>query len=233
LEAVRDWKRFWNEYPLTFDEADFLRQVCHTIDGRPYTPAQFDTMVDAIRHEFRLGPMSSLLDVCCGNGAVTAKLALHCQQAVGIDFSTPLIDVARKFHGADNTRFLDLDARELTSIDLPGAPFDKVMMYGALQHFDVEDLDRLLSAFLRHGSADRTILLGGVPDKARLHRLFDTPDKLTLHRTFQQEGRDVIGTWWDTNAIRDACRRFGLDCRIDDESSDRPGGHYRFDAWIS
>lgn len=230
---MRDWKRFWNEYPLTLDEADFLRQVCHTIDGRPYTPSQFDTMVDAIRQGFQLDPTSSLLDVCCGNGAVTAKLAIHCRQAVGIDFSVPLIEVARKFHGANNTRFLELDARELTSIDLPEAPFDKVMMYGALQHFDVEDLDRLLSAFLRHGSGDRTILLGGVPDKARIRCLFDTPEKLSLHRTFQREGRDVIGTWWDTNAIRDACRRFGLDCRIDNESSDRPGGHYRFDAWIS
>jgi SAM-dependent methyltransferase len=232
-EVVKDWKRFWNEYPLCIDEADFLRQVCHTIDGRPYTSLQFDALIYGIRQGLRLGPTSSLLDVCCGNGAVTTALAIHCKQVVGVDFSIPLINIARKFHGAPNTRFLDLDALELMKIDVPEAPFDKVMMYGALQHFDVEDLDCLISGLLKHGATDCTILLGGVPDKARLGQLFNTPDKLRLHQTYRREGRDVLGTWWDSNVIRDACRRFGLDCRIDNESSDRPGGHYRFDAWIS
>src|SRR5262245_18141134 len=139
LRPMKDWKTFWNEYPATVGESDFLRQVFHTVDGQPYTPEQFEAMVSSIRRGLRLGPTNTLLDVCCGNGLVTAELAVHCRQVLGVDFSMPLIDIARKFHKRENVRFLILNALELETTDLGvEAPFDRQIMYGALQHFQID-----------------------------------------------------------------------------------------------
>lgn len=229
-----DWETFWTKYPASVGEQEFLLQVGHTVDGRPYSKPQFEAMIASIRGALQLGPGDALLDVCCGNGVVTRELARHCRRALGIDFSAPLIEVARKFHTGSNVGYQVMNALELnvpvTSAD---GPFTRVVIYAALQHFQSHDLKRLLDGFLRHAANDRIILFGAVLDAGRKHLFLDTPEKQLNYERYQAEGRDRLGTWWDQDFIRNLCKELGLRCEIDDQSAGRPGGHYRFDAKIS
>jgi len=230
---MTDWQTFWTEYPASLDEREFLRQVGHTIDGQPYSDGQFEAMVATIREALRLKPTDALLDVCCGNGIVTVELSKYSRRVVGIDFSAPLIEIARKFHHPSNLVYHTMSALQVNDGVLGAeGPFDRVLMYAALQHFRLEDLDRLLSGFLRHAAPGVVIVLGGVLDVSRKHLFFDTPEKRAMLRTYQREGRDRLGTWWDKDLVSRSCEAVGLQCHIDDHSPGRPGGHYRFDAII-
>ena len=231
---MQNWRKFWNEYPATAGEQEFLRQVGHTVAGLPYSPQQFEAMVAGIRAALQLSPEDVVLDVCCGNGVITKELAKHCGRILGVDFSVPLIAAARKFHGGTNISFQTADALEIGSatLDDPG-PFSRVLIYAALQHFAPEDLPVLLNGFLRHADDMPVILLGGVLDAGRKQLYLDTPEKLAMYETYRKEGRDRLGTWWCKDHIRDVCNGLGLGCEIDDSSEGRPGGHYRFDARIT
>ncbi len=229
-----DWETFWNKYPVSVGEQEFLLQVGHTVDGRPYSMPQFEAMIASIEGALQLNSVDVLLDVCCGNGIVTRALARRCRRALGIDFSAPLIDVACKFHAGTNVDYEMMNALELDSLaTLADGPFTRVLMYAALQHFQPHDLKTLLEGFLRYAANDRIILFGGVLDAAKKHLFLDTPQKKLNYELYRRQGRDRLGTWWDQNFIREVCNGLGLRCEIDDQSTGRPGGHYRFDAKIS
>ncbi|MCI0533776.1 MAG: class I SAM-dependent methyltransferase [Verrucomicrobiales bacterium] len=231
---MQSWKEFWTEYPASVDEQEFLVQVGHTINGKPYSRPQFETMIASVRGSLQLGSDDVLIDICCGNGVVTVELAKHCRSTLGVDFSVPLITVARKFNAGDKISYRVMNALELDALPtLAEGPFSRVLMYAALQHFEPQDLMRLLTGFLKHTGGDRIIVLGGVLDVERKLRFLDTQEKLQMYERYQMEGRDRLGTWWKKDFVSDVCKELGLRCEIDDHSDGRPGGHYRFDAKIS
>ena len=229
---VIDWQEFWNDYPARLAEHDFLAQVCHTDQGRAYAPEVFDAMVDGIAQSLDLAPHHSLFDICCGNGVVTRRLAARCARAVGLDFSRPLIELARQHHAIATLDYRLGDALDLAAMDL-GGPFDRICLYGALQHFDDSGIDRLFAGIVHHATRDAVVLIGAVPDAARKHLFLNTPEKQAQHLRYQREGRDRMGTWWDRATLATAAARAGLTCHFDDESPGRPGGHYRFDLRLT
>ena len=61
---------------------------------------------------------SRALDVCCGTGDITQRLARSGAQVTGLDFSAPMLDVARQRNAAGNTsgsrlEFIQGDAQKL------------------------------------------------------------------------------------------------------------------------
>lgn len=73
------------------------------------------------------GPGQRALDVCCGTGDVTLALARRGADAVGLDFTEPMLEVARA-RGGDQARFLRGDALQLP---FPNGSFDIVTVsYG-------------------------------------------------------------------------------------------------------
>ncbi|WP_181137210.1 class I SAM-dependent DNA methyltransferase [Vibrio hyugaensis] len=76
---------------------------------------------------------SSLLDVCCGTGLVTIPLSNNLSRAVGIDFSSPMVEFAiEKSAAVDNISFCEMDAVDFNL----GTQFDVVSMTGnAFQAF--------------------------------------------------------------------------------------------------
>ena len=45
---MKNWAQYWSRYPKTFEETEFLKQVATTVKGEPYSPRQFDQMVEGI-----------------------------------------------------------------------------------------------------------------------------------------------------------------------------------------
>jgi ubiquinone/menaquinone biosynthesis C-methylase UbiE len=94
--------------------------------------------------------IASALDVCCGTGAAMHHLRALCtERVVGIDFSTGMLDEARR-------RLADApgDARvELIRGDALALPFDSefdvVTSVGAFGHILPEDEDRFVAGIVR------------------------------------------------------------------------------------
>ncbi len=226
-----DWQTFWNDHPAAAGETEFLVQVGHTIDGKPYDAAQFAGMVNQVRHGLDLGADDSLLDLCCGNGVITRHLAQHCRHVTGADFSAVLIDRAQRHHSAPNVSYRMLDALALESAAFPGeAPFSRICIYAALQHFQTHQLALVLQGMLMHAAPGAIFFIGGILDQRRKDAFLDTAEKRKAYEDYRQSGRDRLGTWWQPAQLQAEAAARGLTCEIDDSSSGRPGGHYRFDA---
>jgi ubiquinone/menaquinone biosynthesis C-methylase UbiE len=90
-----------------------------------------DDVLDATTSALRpLGPFSRGLDVCCGTGAGMRVLKPLCQETVlGADFSTGMLDQARRAH--PDATWVRADALALPFAGV----FDLAVSFGALGHF--------------------------------------------------------------------------------------------------
>src|SRR5260370_21777092 len=96
IETERDWSSHWAEAVSRVGPEEFLAQVGYTINGQPIKPIQVDLIEQAIRRGLAIAPSDILLDLCCGNGLVTKRIAAVALRVYGVDFSPTLIEVARR-----------------------------------------------------------------------------------------------------------------------------------------
>lgn len=228
---MKDWRSHWTSFPTGFGPEDYLRQVGKVWRGKPIDEAQIDALVDDIEAKLDLRVDSSLLDVCCGNGFLTRRLAGMCSRTVGVDFSEPLIDVARRAHPLPNGGYVCASALAIGEIALRG-PFTHILCYEALQHFAEWQLGPLLDAMLHHAMDDTVILLGSIPDERRKWDFYCTPEYRADYLERSEIGNEAIGTWWPRILIEDECNRLGLVTEILAQPSILHTAHYRFDCLI-
>ncbi|HZE89536.1 MAG TPA: class I SAM-dependent methyltransferase [Verrucomicrobiae bacterium] len=227
---MTDWARHWEEFPLRFSRHDHLRQVGKTVAGEPISAGQFETLLDAIDRGLKLTPDDALLDLCCGNGLVTSRLAARCGETLGVDASAALIRVAEEDHARPNLRYRRLSALELPRLSTSsGGPFTKVLIYEALQHFAPRDLAALLAGIAGVAAPGARLFVGSIPDRARRSRFHDTPRRRLVATLKRLAGRDAIGTWWRRETVLGAVESTGWSGTLLDQPRALHTAHYRFD----
>jgi len=86
-----------------------------------------------------------VLDLCCGDGSVTALfISPHVESVVGVDFDKSAIASAqRRYSGFSNTSFRQVDIR-----NLPFKPseFDFVTWDTAIEHFTQQEMDNIFGS---------------------------------------------------------------------------------------
>ncbi len=115
----------------------------HWYDGWFYA-AFIDSANNSLRNKLLdfIEPGKTVLDVGCGTGGFTLKLAQKCSRAVGVDVSKKMIDIARRRKeklGAANVEFLHLHAAALQ--ETLAQPFDYATLSFVLH--EMPPLDRL------------------------------------------------------------------------------------------
>ncbi len=136
---------------------------------------------------------NAVLDVACGQGALTRELARQFPMVVGVDRLPELIGIARDRGAAPHVRYLTEDAEALSS--LADASFDGATCCLALTDFD--DLSAVLAATSRRSS---TTAGSWSPRCTRASRRRDGEHggrtvKLVSH--YFEEGR-----WWPEDRTR-------------------------------
>lgn len=229
---MTDWKRYWNTAPAAWGEHEYLRQVGKTVHGRPVPEESLDRMVADVVDRLDLGPGDRLLDLCCGNGLLTARFAAVCAHVTGVDYSAPLIDVARRRFARPNLEYVHADAAALPP-EVAGRPFSKVCMYEALQHFTVEAADAVLRGVRASGARGAPVLLASVPDRTRLWSFYDTPERRREYERRVQEDTEPIGHWWTPEEMTSLGERRGYRVQLLPPHPSLHVAHYRFDALLT
>ena len=94
-------------------------------------------------------PGAAVLDMGCGEGYGTARLAARGAEAVGVDVSPEVIGHAGAKYGSDGCRFQVYDGRELP---FPDGAFDMVTSFQVLEHVqDDEGYAAEVARMLRAG----------------------------------------------------------------------------------
>lgn len=211
-----DSREPWQKYRICDirSERDLLYQVGKTVGGVPITGAQFESAVSSIRDKLSLSEKDVLLDLCCGNGVLTKRLAPFVAHIHAVDFSEPYIANARQFCAAPNITYYASDVMQTQRLALGGAasPITKAQIYDALACFDRASLTRLLREMVEIYPELRQVLLGGVLFKPLRWRFFNTISrKLRYFFVMKPLGGNYdIGKWWSEAELRCAAREGGF-----------------------
>jgi len=222
-----DWREYWDEFPKGFTDGDFCRQVGRTANGGMPTPTrEIETVIDEVVSLLDLGPQDHLLDLCCGNGLLTARFAEHCEEVVGVDFSEPMLRIAREHHAGSNIRYVEGSVLDLDRcLD---RRFDKICMVESLAYFGPDDLSRILHGVSAGNALHTTLLFSGVLNDEAKWSFFNTPERRAVYEEQQKQGKEIMGRWWTRSEIDEIAARHGYKAEFSAQDARLNTAHYRF-----
>lgn len=222
------WKDLYDSLSKTPGKS-LLEQVGKTLNGKALPEGQVALIASSAAKVLNLSHQDMFIDLCCGNGVITERLAPLVAKAWGIDFSEGLIEVAKNNSNAANVEYVHGDVLNLEATYFSGTK--KVLMNEALQHFSTEDLNLLLMRMTRLGSGSR-IYFGGIPDREKIDLFYDTPEKRAFYESREREGRPHSGRWWTRSEIADVAADHGFKVTIVAQSPMMVTSYYRFDVLL-
>lgn len=218
-------------HPQTCDPDDFWGQVRRTVNGRPVAQDQIDLIVEAMIDALNLRDDDCLLDLCCGNGALTTYFFQHCRGGLGIDFSDYLIKVARKnFVHSPDQQFELADVMEFARSEPRPERFTKALCYGSLQYLRKEEARELLTLLRHRFCGLQRLVIGNYPDKDARNRFFYSNE---CEPEVENSHWSAIGIW----RSRDEFIKLGSDTGWRAEFRIMPeefyAAHYRYDIVLT
>jgi SAM-dependent methyltransferase len=210
---------------------DYWAQVKRTVNGQPVSEDDITLITEAVATGLALQTDGDdvLLDLGCGNGALTSRLYTRLRAAVGVDFSEPLVEVAlRDF--AQPGRFDYILGNVLTYLSQEQLPdrFTKVLMYGCFSYF--HDAERTLSLLRSRFPSVQRVFIGNLPDLSRVGQFFreGLPSPAVL-----RDPESKIGTWRTSDEMRELASATGWTAHISVMPAAYYAAHYRYDVLLT
>jgi cyclopropane fatty-acyl-phospholipid synthase-like methyltransferase len=190
------------DYPIADHDAHarsvaadaYWKQIRRTVNGEPVDDAQIMLIVDAITGALSLQQEDMVLDLACGNGALSSRLFDKCAGLVGVDMSPYLIEVARKnFTRTPHYRFYLDDMISYVTQPRDTLSITKALIYGAFQYVSKNDASLVLKALSENFSSVAKVFIGNLPNRRRFDHFYRdrTPTAAELN---DHEAR--LGVWY-------------------------------------
>jgi SAM-dependent methyltransferase len=223
---MTDWKRFWSSYrkkEVTSDE-DLYVEVGKTVNGEPVSEEAFGLSIELIVRNLKLSGRDLLLELCCGNGLVTRRLAPLVRQIRAVDFAEHLIANARRFSAAPNVSYFcgevlaHLDDLALSKVFVP----QKILLGDCLCYFGPGHLSRMLQAARCLTGDDFVFMASGVPCDELKWNFYNTPERVRRFEENQSRAEntnDGIGRWWRKEELEETGKALGVSTVIREQPS--------------
>ncbi len=219
---------FYKEHPKLCAADDYWGQVKRTVAGKPVSEQQIQLIVDAVVAGLELTEDDRLLDLCCGNGALTTRIAEQCRGSVGVDFSAALIDVAqRAFAGPTQAYHLGEVLSWVRTQPSPTEDPTVALCYGSFSYLPATDGRALIAEVQERFPRIRRFVIGNLPDRRCSAEFFAnrsyTPGLEDRHDS-------QIGVWYDPAEFVAMGAATGWDVEIRRMPADFYASAIRFDA---
>lgn len=222
---------FYKEHPKTCHPDDFWGQVKRTVNGNPVSQDQIDMIVDAAVTALELSRDDYLLDLCCGNGALSTLLFKHCRGGLGVDFSEHLISIANQnFSEPPSKTYILQDIVEFCENPITPHKFSKMICYGSFSYIEIERAEKLLCLLKSNFPNLRHIFIGNCPDKTLLSDFFAGRDVVP---GIENDPDSPIGIWRTQKEFTSLAKRCGWKATIHKMPSQYYAAHYRYDIVLS
>lgn len=219
------------EYPKTCAADDFFGQVKRTVNGKPVPQEQIDMIIASIRDGISFYPGCSLLDIGCGNGALSRYLFEDCAQFLGVDFSEYLIQVAKEnFEKLPAYEFTEMDAASYVDSERNPERFDRALCYGAFSYLSYSDAERVLKGISVRFTNIGILYIGNLPDKDRAHLFY--PEGTDVDSQVSDRG-SPIGIWRSREEMSRLAVESGWHVDYKTMPEDFYAAHYRYDAVLT
>ena len=220
------WKDYWDKHLATVSDDDPFRQVLRVQNGEPMEEPLFQEMVSQILDHLNLSETHSVLDLCCGNGLISAEIAPYCRQIIGVDFSEKLIQNIA-LHKIDNIIGMTGDALK---VNFQPESFHRILFAAALQHFTQSQVIRLLtnqSKWLKPGGI---LLITDILDSNLMWEFYNNEEREGIYFKNILEETPILGTWFDRLWLIKLARHAGFsNAKALNQDKNYPYSHYRFD----
>jgi len=218
-------------YPASCSPKDYWGQVKRTVSGKAVSEDQIRMIVTTIERELSLDQPGEnhLLDMACGNGALSSLVFPRLQTFLGVDFSEVLISVARRdFQKPPDFQFLVADVQDYLRDEPDPCRFNKVLCYGAFSYFP--NAVKLLELIRQRFTAVEKIFVGNLPDRTRAEQFYTTP----LPEISEMiDPNSKIGIWRTQGEFEETARKAGWVCRFTRMPDEFYAHHYRYDATLT
>lgn len=224
-------KYYYQNHPQTCDPKDYWGQVKRTVGGKPVDDEQIGMIVSAIAGGLDLVKQDILLDLCCGNGALTDLIFGQCQGGVGVDFSEYLIKIAQQ-----DFQHLPHRSYELASVidylhqEENPERFTKALCYGGFMFFDEETSRDCLLQVRRRFPNIKRFFLGNLPDKDRMESFFRGE---AYQPGIENDPASPIGIWRTEQELAVIARECGWQIRFHRMPEAFYAANYRYDAVLT
>lgn len=219
-----------NEYAKTRALDDFWGQIRRTVQGKPVSDDQIQMIVAAIRSALEIEPAEALLDIACGNGALSHFLFESCADYLGVDLSEHLISVAKtNFEALPHYQFTHQGAAEYVRAELRPKRFSKSLCYGSFSYFSEVDAAEVLRTLFEKFSNVQAVFIGNLPDKDRATEFYKrqpAPEELA-------DCHSQIGIWRTRDEFSELAGAAGWKVKFSTMPAGFYASHYRYDALLS
>ena len=220
-----------DEYARSRPADDFWGQIKRTVNGKPVTEEQIQLIVTTIKNNLGLQEGDVLLDLACGNGALSTRLFDRCQEFVGVDLSGYLISVARQHYEiAPRYTFLEQSADSYVQSDPRPERFSKVLCYGSFSYFSAAAARTVLELLCQRFSHVNKVYIGNLPDRDKLDLFYkeNRPSEAEL-----SDHASRIGIWRSKREFEALANAAGWRTQFVAADPQFYAAHYRYDVLLS
>lgn len=220
-----------NEYAKTRAPDDFWGQIRRTVQGAPVSEEQIEMIVDEIRSRIQLKPDDNLLDLACGNGALSRLFFDSCAEYLGVDFSEHLISVAKKnFEVLPRCQFMVQGAAEFVRLEPHPERFSKVLCYGSFSYFPAADAIEVLRTLFEKFTNVQTVFIGNLPDKDRAAAFYKEKQ---VSEEELLDNASQIGIWRNKREFAQLASDAGWKAKFSVMPTKYYASYYRYDVLLS
>ncbi|MEO7167154.1 MAG: class I SAM-dependent methyltransferase [Chthoniobacterales bacterium] len=232
---MTDWKNFWSSYRKkeVTSEGDLYLEVGKTVGGEPVSEEAYQLSINLITRGLELSQGDLLLELCCGNGLVTRRLAPLVAQIRAVDFSEHLIANAKRFSPAANVSYFCGEAFEhLNGLALSRAFVPtKVLLGDCLCYFEPETLRAMLQAVRGLTANHFVFMASGIPCNELKWNFYNTPERVRRfqeNQSLPENTNDGIGRWWGKEELEKIGKALGITAVVREQPSSL--SNFRIDA---
>ena len=220
-----DYSRYdYEERAKNCDEQDFWGQVRRTINGKAVPESQISLICESIQRGMNFSNQDCLLDVGCGNGALTYRFKDDVKNIIGVDRSHYLIKIANKHFLSDNIAYECGDILDLLE-SLNTNQVNKVLIYGVFSFFTDKIAKDLIRRLINAGSIN-TIYIGN-------NRDIDLAEKFYNRNVTERDLKDhttSMGVWRNTEFFERLADELNLGITVSRMPSEFYASGYYFDV---
>ena len=214
------WKNYWNNIA---ENKSSLKQV----QRDDLSASQLLVIEKHISKVLKINSEDELLDVCCGNGLITMRIAKQCKSVVGIDFSAKLVEAADGNKTCENLRFIEGDATDLSvSLD---QKFDKILLNFSFQYFNYKEGLQVVSGLKKRLKPGGLLFIGDIPNQNKWWSYYDTFLKRGYYLKQWICRQPKMGKFWSEKELKSIARKNDMYGEVLEQTSNLPYSHYRFD----
>jgi cyclopropane fatty-acyl-phospholipid synthase-like methyltransferase len=221
-------KFYHDRFARELGSKDLQKQIRRTIKGETIPEPMIDMILDAIRQGLLLTEQDCLLELACGNGALSQSFAGSCKAYLGTDISEFLIEQAKAyFEKPPGIRFEQKDALDcLNSLPSP-QQYNKLLCYAAFQYFpDAMIIAMLKTARKRFPNMTR-VFIGNLPDLQTAHLFY----KNAMPKPAELKSDETpIGIWRTPDEFQGLCLTAGWMPRFTKMPEAFYASAYRYDV---